>query len=374
MRTRTKGILCDNSGERTVNKQYRGERLFGRLGRISQDEAEAWLRNRQAEADAKHENQSREGSQQLFAAAAQKYLLECEQRKVRTLETIAHHVNLLLPHIGSLPLQDVWNDSLMNFKEERANNGASNATINRSLEVVRTVLNRAARVWRSNGKAWLPTAPLIEMLDERHPRRPPHPISWAEQAELMKHMPPHLQRMATFAVNCGARDENICRLKWEWERVIPELDRSVFLIPASESKSNRPHVLVLNDVAWRVVQECRGTHKEYVFVWRRERVKNIANEPAMPYGPIQTMNNTAYQNARRKAKLQKVRVHDLRHTYGQRLREAGVSEEDRALLMGHAVAGMPQLYATATIARLVEAANKVQKTRDHTTLLRVVNG
>jgi hypothetical protein len=66
-------------------------------------------------------------------------------------------------------------------------------------------------------------------------------------------------------------------------------------------------------------------------------------------------------------------VHDLRHTFGQRLCDAGVSEEDRALLLGHAITGMPRHYATATIARLVEAASKVQQTRDRTTLLRVVN-
>jgi hypothetical protein len=64
-------------------------------------------------------------------------------------------------------------------------------------------------------------------------------------------------------------------------------------------------------------------------------------------------------------------VHDLRRTFGQRLGDAGVSEEHRALL-GHATTGMPQHYAT-TIARLVEAANKLQETRDRTTLLRVVN-
>ncbi len=67
-------------------------------------------------------------------------------------------------------------------------------------------------------------------------------------------------------------------------------------------------------------------------------------------------------------------MHDLRHTFGQRLRDAGVSQEDRALLLGHALTGMPQPYATATIARMVEAANKAQETRDRTTLLRVVNG
>lgn len=86
------------------------------------------------------------------------------------------------------------------------------------------------------------------------------------------------------------------------------------------------------------------------------------------------MNNTAFQTARRKAGLDRLRVHDLRHTFGQRLRDAGVSEEDRALLLGHALTGMLQHYATATIARLVEAANKKQETRDRTTLLRVVSG
>ena len=64
----------------------------------------------------------------------------------------------------------------------------------------------------------------------------------------------------------------------------------------------------------------------------------------------------------------------LRHTFGQRLRDAGVNEENRALLLGHAIEGMPQHYASATVARLVDAANRVRHTVDRTTLLRVVNG
>ena len=67
-------------------------------------------------------------------------------------------------------------------------------------------------------------------------------------------------------------------------------------------------------------------------------------------------------------------MHDFRHTYGQRLRDAAVPEEDRSLLLGHAVDGMAQHYATATVARLVEMANRVSETRDRTTLLRVVDG
>ena len=89
---------------------------------------------------------------------------------------------------------------------------------------------------------------------------------------------------------------------------------------------------------------------------------------------VDTINNTAWQKARSRAKLTQVRVHDLRHTYAQRLRDAGVSNEDRAVLMGHATSNMSEHYATPTIARLVEMANLVATTRDTPTLLRVVNG
>lgn len=374
MRTRTRGIQLAPDGTRVVNKEYKRRRIFQRLGTISQSDAEAWLQARQAEIDADEANSLRSGGRRLFADAARKYLSECEVRNVRTLELISHHVLLLLPHIGSQTIDQVCNDSLENFKLARISEGVKNSTINRSLEVARTILHRAARVWRDGGRPWLSSAPLIEMLDETVDKRLPRPISWAEQANLFPRLPPHLADMCEFTVNTGARDENVCGLMWRWEVPVPELDRSVFVIPAECFKTKRPHVLILNDVAWRIVQRQRGRHEDYVFVYRRERVKNFDKPPEMKYHRVGTMNTNAFQQARAEAGLRLVRVHDLRHTYGQRLRDAGVSEEDRALLLGHVVQGMPQHYATATIARLVEAANKVQETRDRTTLLPVVNG
>ena len=375
MRTRTKGIQLASDGSRSVDKQYQGTRIFERLGKVTQDEAESWLRQRQAELDAERANLLRCGDQQLFAAAAQKYLIESERKKLRSLETVAYHVSLLLPYVGSMALVDVCNDSLQPFIDERLDEDeVKPSTVNRTLEVARTIMNRAARLWRTNGKPWLATAPLIEMLDEKATRRQPYPITWQQQANVLPRLPVHLQRMVLFALNTGARDANVCRLRWDWERQLPELGRSVFVIPPAEFKTNRTHVLILNDAAWSVVQECRGMHPDFVFTYRRERVKNLHLAPAMDYKPIATMNNTAFQNARSAAGLERMRVHDLRHTFGQRLRDAGVPEEDRALLLGHAIEGMPQHYATATIARLVEMANKVKETFDRTTLLRVVNG
>ena len=73
-------------------------------------------------------------------------------------------------------------------------------------------------------------------------------------------------------------------------------------------------------MAQSVVEAQRGKHEEFVFVYRRERVKSTDQAPTMPYRGIETMNNTAWQRARREAGLPDLHVHDLRHTVGMRLR------------------------------------------------------
>ena len=52
------------------------------------------------------------------------------------------------------------------------------------------------------------------------------------------------------------------------------------------------------------------------------------------------MLNNGWRKAREAADLP-VRVHDLKHTFGRRLRAAGVSFEDRQDLLGHKSAILP---------------------------------
>jgi len=86
------------------------------------------------------------------------------------------------------------------------------------------------------------------------------------------------------------------------------------------------------------------------------------------------MNNTAWQNARRRVGLTPVRIHDLRHTFGARLRAVGVSEEDRAALLGHATSSITSHYASADIGRLIGLANRMLERTATRTILRVANG
>jgi hypothetical protein len=49
-------------------------------------------------------------------------------------------------------------------------------------------------------------------------------------------------------------------------------------------------------------------------VWRRERIKSIDTEPTMSFRPVAKMNNTAWHNARTKAGLGDLHVHDLKES------------------------------------------------------------
>ena len=58
------------------------------------------------------------------------------------LATMQIHVRLLLPHIGDLEPHQVHDATLTPFAASRVAVGVSATTINRSLEVVRAILNR----------------------------------------------------------------------------------------------------------------------------------------------------------------------------------------------------------------------------------------
>ena len=71
------------------------------------------------------------------------------------------------------------------------------------------------------------------------------------------------------------------------------------------------------------------------------------------------MLNSAWKKARARADLEGLRVHDLKHTFGRRLRAARVSFEDRKDLLGHRSGRITTHYSAADLSRLIAAAESV---------------
>jgi integrase len=287
-----------------------------------------------------------------FEEAALRYLEEIAGKS--SADDVATHLDQLFPFIGGMPLAQVHDGTLKPFIDHERDRGLAPKSINNALGVVSVVLNRAAKVWRDeDGRPWLTQAPAqISRLPVKGAQSRPYPLSWDEQDRLMKVLPRHLVDAALFAVNTGCREQEICQLRWSWEVKVPALNTSVFVLPEWLTKTGTERVVVLNAIAKRVIDTRRGMHKEFVFTYRGK--------------PMSRLHNSAWKRGWRKAKLP-VRpgilkgVHNLRHTFGRRLRGAGVLLETRKALLGHADGDITTHYSAAELKELIIAAEKIVK-------------
>lgn len=278
-----------------------------------------------------------------FEQAAAKFVLENQHK--RSIDDDVMHLKALMPWIGSVSIDRIHLGTLQPWIASRRSEGRAAGTINHGLKVVRRILNLSASEWvDEHGLTWLQAPPKIKMLPDTQ-KRQPYPLNWDEQNALFRELPDYLGHMALFAVNTGCRDQEVCRLRWDWEVQVPQLGTSVFIIPGNNVKNGDERLVVLNAVAASVVNARRGIDRTHVFTYEGK--------------PITRLMTSAWKKARIRAGLPQVRVHDLKHTFGRRLRAAGVSFEDRQDLLGHRSGRITTHYSASELSRLLEAAELV---------------
>jgi hypothetical protein len=306
----------------------------------------------------------------IFREAAARHLREATKR---SLERDVYALEKLVPVIGHLTLAEIHQGTLQPYIEKRRQEGIKSGTITRELTVVRRILTLAARVWRNQeNRPYLGVIPLLTMPDWED-EAVPYPLSWEEQARLLKALPDYLARMALFAVNTGLREQGICWLRWDWEARLPELDTSVFVVPGRPvdypdgtwpgEKNKEDQLVVLNSVARSVIEQGRGNGSPYVFDYKGRRLDRLYN--------------AAWKTAWRKAGLPTDPrycrgPHNLKHTFGRRLRAADVRLETRKVLLHHTTGDITLHYSPADIRELIAAVEKLTEMRPMTLLKRVV--
>lgn len=163
----------------------------------------------------------------------------------------------------------------------------------------------------------LESVPMISMMGEKKSSRKPYPLSWDEQSMLLAELPDHLLRMALSKVNTGCREQEVCKLRWDWETRVPALNTSVFLMPAG-------------------------------FGGRSVRKPGCAQRTS-GRRPTRRRHTLGSDQSRFTTK----------HTFGRTLRAVSVTEEDRKALLGHKNGSITSHYSTPEVQHLIEAENKV---------------
>ena len=304
-----------------------------------------------------------------FRELAVIYLEDQANNGKTSLPDEARYLAELDPLIGDTPIAQIYDESLRQVVSRC--DGLKTRSVRARLELIRHMLHLAARKYRHpvTKLTLLAEAPLIT-LPPMTDKRPPYPLTWAEQRILFAELPAHLARMCLYAVHTGCRDEEVCGLKWAWEQRVTMrgAERSVFVLP--RTKNGQPRAVVLNDVAQSVVDSVRGEHAEYVFAYDGDRVNAIGQSA---WRKARSRAAAKYQPC--PAGFADLHVHDLRHTVGRRLRAAGVGEETRADILGHRNGNMTTHYSQAELTELFDALQKIAHEGEAApTMLRVVNG
>lgn len=266
---------------------------YGRLcestGTPDRDEAERYLLHRLRELREVLVHGERPG--RTFREAVAKYLADFAHKKSIAREAAA--LEDMDGFIGHLALDRINDDVFTPYRQSRRH--LSVRTRNQKIAVARRILRLAARVWCFPGTnlTWLEHAPEI-LMESGHHARKPYPLDEREQELLFSELTPEVAQMASFAINTGVRDQELCRLDWAWERRIPMGGtqrgwRSVFVLPTEVVKGGESRVVILNDEAQVILETVRGRHRRFVFVSARRR------------RPLRHLRDAGWQSARRRA-------------------------------------------------------------------------
>ncbi|BBP46279.1 integrase [Thiosulfatimonas sediminis] len=195
--------------------------------------------------------------------------------------------------VGNPFIDQIDRKMINEFILKRQDDGVSNTTINRTLQKLRSLLNKAKREWEViDGEL-----PFIKMFTESGNTR----VRWLtrNQVKRLAHrLPEHLADMMLFSVETGLRESNVTRLRWDQIH----FSEKVIVVEGDDVlKSDNPFMVPLTEKALEILKRNRGNHPDRVFTFRGNPVKKASTK--------------AFREAVDSCGIRDFRWHDLRHTW-----------------------------------------------------------
>jgi integrase len=238
------------------------------------------------------------------------------------------------PFLGGRPLDTISRALIDKITDAKLAEGLSNATVNRTLEVVRAILRKCVNEWE-----WLDRAPQIRMLKE--PTRRVRFLTRQEAQRLLAELPEHLADMAAFSLATGLRASNVTGLQWSQVDVV----RRLAWIHPDQAKARKAIPVPLNAEAVSLIRKHLGKHPTHVFSYLGK--------------PITQVSTKAWYAALKRAGISDFRWHDLRHCWASWHVQNGTPLYALQEMGGWASSAMVARYAHLAAEHLVPFADRL---------------
>jgi len=201
------------------------------------------------------------------------------------------HLRWLNTYLHDKYLTDITRDLVDELTKYRVDENVSNASVNRILALLKSILRKARDDWE-----WIDKIPKVPMLPE--PRKRIRWITKEKANALLIELPKHQKDWVGFALATGLRQGHIKTM--EWSQVNLKL-RTCVIFEDQALKGKKEINIPLNDEAIEILLTVRGNHPDFVFTFRGK--------------PVDQMTTKAWYKALKRAKIKNFRWHDLRHTW-----------------------------------------------------------
>lgn len=200
------------------------------------------------------------------------------------------HLRWVDIYLRNKEISHITRDDIDLIARNRVSEGASNATANRTLAVIRSILRKAVNEWE-----WIDRHPKIKLLPE--PKRRVRWLTQDEAARLISELPDHLAAMARFSLETGLRQANVTGLTWQQV----DIDRQCAWIHPDQSKAKNAIHVPLSKSAIEIIKSQSGRNPVYIFTYDGAKITNVSTK--------------AWYKALDRAGIKDFRWHDLRHTW-----------------------------------------------------------
>jgi len=255
-----------------------------------------------------------------------------------TIESDKAHLRWLDRFLGGRALDQINRGLIDRITDARVAEGVSNATVNRTLEVVRAILKKCVNEWE-----WLDRSPRVRMLKE--PTRRIRFITCREAQRLLAELPAHLADMAAFTLATGLRRANVTGL----QLTQVDLVRRQAWIHPDQAKARKAIAVPLNSEAVANVRKQIGRHATHVFSFKGKSIRQVSTK--------------AWYQALKRAGIKDCRWQDLRHTWASWHVQNGTPLHALQELGGWESAEMVRRYAHLTVEHLAPYADRLAALR-----------
>lgn len=281
--------------------------------------------------------------------AIDRYIEDVLPRKPKSADQQKPQLQRWRKELGDVSLADLRPQTVAEARDKIANDHVhddkkrSAASTNRYLAALSHVMTVAMKEWE-----WIDRNPVRAISKFKEPSGRKRFLSDKERVRLLdacrESGNKYLFTLVTLAIATGMRKDEILQLTWS------DIDLKKGTALIHETKNSEPRKIALTGVVLELVKNlAKEADEDAVYLF-----PGSTNDRPLDF-------RSAWEVARKKAKLQDFRFHDLRHTAASYLAMNGASLPALAEILGHKSYEMVKRYAHLTDSHVTAEIKKMNE-------------